>query len=82
MRSNHSRRCVREVAVMQEPATGGGAAGDSTRGAKTNLHYETEQLTQQVLMVSDLHDPKVAIATVAVMSETGADEAAAKKKKG
>ena len=68
---------------MQEPATGGGGVvpGDSTRGAKTNLHYETEQLTQQVLMVSDLHDPKVAIATVAVMSETVKDKEAAKKKK-
>ena len=69
---------------MQEPATGGGGVvpSDSTRGAKTNLHYETEKLTQQVLMVSDLHDTKVAIATVAVMSETTVkEEVVAKKKK-
>ena len=78
-RSSSSRRSVRDVAVVQEPVAAAAVAVEQTRSSKANLHYETEQLAQQVLMVSDLHDPKVAIATAAVVSETNVDEEAVVK---
>lgn len=79
MRSNHSRRSIREVAMVQEPIVAA-VSVNAARGGKANLHYETEQLAQQVLMVSDLHDPKVAIATAAVVSEALDEETVVKKR--
>ena len=80
MRSNHSRRSIREVAMIQEPTAVAAVSVNAARGGKANLHYETEQLAQQVLMVSDLHDPKVAIATAAVVSEALDEETVVKKR--